>query len=223
MTTPFTRAEARDLLDQAVEALKPLGLDLNISFASAGGKFEGSRFTMKITASKLDEDGAVTADRRTDDGIRYAFERGGVTVVGEVIGSIWRRLDGTLAQIVDYHRTRKKYPVEFRKLDGERKLTGVGWFAGAMQVLSVPGEDFYFWCRVDPELLSDKDMERFDFVNDWLTLYVPEKQHETFFDAVSQVLDTRVTRKVADRMFSIITQENVSWDIKIHQLIEMAR
>ena len=222
MITPFTRDEARNLMDQVLETLKPLGVDLNISFASAGGRFEGSKFTLKIIANKLDEDGSVTSDRRTDDGVRWAFERGGVKVLGEVIGSIWKRADGTLAQVVDYHRTRKKYPIEFRKVGGEHKLAPVSWFAGATQVTQVSYEDFYFWCRVDPELLSDKDMERFDSVNDWLTLYVPEKQQDAFFDAVSRVLEKRVTQTSSEKLLLTITQTNVPWDLKIHQLNTMA-
>lgn len=217
MVAAFTREEARKLLDQVVETLRPLGADLNIDFSSGGGRFEGSKFTLKIVANKLDVDGAVTSDKFTDAGARGVFERAGINVIGNVIGSIWRRADGTLAQVVNYHRTRRRYPIEFRTLaDEKHRLAPLSWFSAATQVTSLPIEDFYFWCRVDPDLLSDKDSERFSYVNDWLTLYVPEKKQDNFFTAISQVIESRVTRKDAEKLYGVITNDSLTWDQKIN-------
>ena len=217
MVTAFTKEEARGLMDRVIEALKPLGADLDVSFSSGGGRFDGSRFTLKVVANKLDVDGAVTSDSRTDAGARDAFERAGVNVKGKVIGSIWKRADGTLAQVMNYHRSRKKYPIEIRTLTNEEHLLApFGWFAAATQVTSLSLDDFYFWCRVDPDLLSDKDAERFSTVNGWLTLYVPEKQQDSFFTAISRVIESRVTRKAAEALYNVITDDSLTWDQKIN-------
>lgn len=210
-------------MDRMMKALDELGVKLHISFTSAGGSITGSRCVFKIAATKLDSDGSVCADRRTDLSVVSALEYAGVKVEGNAIGSIWRRHDGTYAQIVDYHVKLRKYPFEIRKVDEEQhRLAPAGWFKGATQVTSPSPDDFHFWLRVDPDLLSPKDTERYDEVNAWLTLYVPESKQDDFFDTASRISEGRVTARLSQKLLSVITQPSVAWDVKIHQLNQIA-
>jgi hypothetical protein len=89
-------------------------------------------------------------------------------------------------------------------------------------VTAPAGDDFYFWMRVDPDLLSDKDKERFDMVNEWLTLFVPEKQQDDFFNAISDIVERKITRRLSDKVLDVITTTG-EWSIIIHQLVELAK
>ena len=223
MVTAFDKREARSVMERMIESLKDLGVELNVTFSSAGGRIDGSRCTFKVVASKLDTDGSLKADRRTDTEVRWALESEGVKVDGDVMGSIWRKPDGTLVQIVNYHRTRSKYPFEIKFPDEERtKLTTASWFKSSRQVTAPSAEDFHFWLRVDPDLLSPKDTERYDTINDWLTLYVPESKQDAFFDTASRISEGKVTARLSQKLLSVITQPSVAWDAKIHQLNQIA-
>jgi hypothetical protein len=224
MVSAFDKKEARSVMDRMIESLKELGVELNITFSSAGGRMEGNKCTFKIVATKLDTDGGVGADKHTDTRVKWALESAGVSLEGDAMGSIWRKPDGSLVQIVGYHSTRTKYPIEIKSIGEERtRLAPPRWFCSATQVAAPSVEDFRFWLSVDPDLLSPKDTRRYDEVNDWLTLYVPEVKQDMFFDLAEALSEKRVTARLAQSVLDTITQANASWDVKLHQLKAIAK
>lgn len=208
------KAIAEEIVAASAEVSKLRG----VAISFAGGSLRDGKAILKIQVTPMGAAGSVDLDSRTKRVMEIRFDEEHITYTGELIGSIWDTPKRGMVRIIDYHPSRPKYAVEFEDVSGERRLAPVGYFRNARQLQFPDEKAFHWYLAVDPDLLSDLETKRFDMINNYLTLWVPDAWRDKFYDAINGVIERGVSKRVSARVWSILKQEFTSWTFLINML-----